>query len=201
LSGVSFDSSLNFIRPNISPILIRFDLGVARTAELTSRILQPSICFAGRQNRFREPVRAAPFDSMCIQLHAFTLTPATLALRVGQQHHAPAPTPCDAHSERQCALGRCARRGISRSIFCPGGGDETGGAHPPAARAATRIQSGGAITARAAAVARAAPGAPFPVAGAGRGPRAKRYRRRRGNGRFSFSAAPRANGSRARAAA
>jgi len=82
LSGVSFDSLLNFIRPNISPFSIRFDLGVARTAELTSRILQPSICFAGQQNRFREPVRAAPFDSMCNQLYAFTLTPATLALRV-----------------------------------------------------------------------------------------------------------------------
>ena len=86
-----------------------------------------------------------------------------------QQHHAPAATPCDAHSERQSALCLCARRGISRSVFFTGGGDETGGAHPPAARAATRIQSGGAITAlsqRAAAVASAEPGAPFSVAGA-----------------------------------
>jgi len=35
LSCVPFDSSLNFFRPNISPFLICFDLGVARTAELT----------------------------------------------------------------------------------------------------------------------------------------------------------------------
>ena len=60
-----------------------------------------------------------------------------------QQNDPPAPTPCGA-SERQSALCRCARRSISRSIFCPGGGNDTG---PPAARAATRIQSGGAITA------------------------------------------------------
>jgi hypothetical protein len=80
LSGVSFDSLL--LNINISSFSIRFDLGVARTAVLTSRIREPSILLAGRQNRFREPVRTAPFDSMCIQLHTSTMTPATLARRV-----------------------------------------------------------------------------------------------------------------------
>ena len=120
MSCVSFDSSFTFIRPNISPFLIRFDLGVARTAELTWRIFQRSICFAGRQNRFREPVRFHVQPAICICIDTRDSGAQGGGDAVDQQHHVPAPTPCytcDAHSERQSALGRCARRGISRSTF------------------------------------------------------------------------------------
>jgi len=160
---------LNFIRPNISPFLIRFDLGVARTAELTSRVLQQSICFAGRQNGFREPVRAAPFDSMCIQLHAFTLTPATLARRVEAMLWI--------NSITRRRRRRVTRIQSGRALLVGARGAAYRGQSFSRAEATRRVERirrrrerrrafrAAARTRRAAAVARAVPGAPFSGAG------------------------------------
>ena len=142
---------------------------MARTAELTSRILQPSICFAGRQNRFREPVRAAPFDSMCIQLHVFTLTPATLARRVEAMLWINGIT----RRRRR----RVTRIQSGRALFAGARAAAYRGRSFSRAEATSRVERirrrrerrrafrAAARSRRAAAVARAEPGAPFSVAG------------------------------------